>query len=79
MEIKRILRYLKDTEDYGLWYKIGGNLDLEVFIDVDWAGNLDDRKNTSGGAFFLGKRLVSWKVARSKTTHPNPWLKQNML
>jgi hypothetical protein len=60
MEIKRIMRYLKGIEGYGLWYNFGGNLDLKVFTDVDWAGNLDERKSTSGGAFFLGKRLVSW-------------------
>ena len=53
MEIKRILRYLKGTKDYGLCYKLGGNLDLKVFIDVDWVGKIDDRKSTSGGAFFL--------------------------
>ena len=41
MAIKRILRYLKGTEDYGLWYKLGGNLDLKVFIDANWAGNID--------------------------------------
>ena len=23
------MRYLKCTEEYGLWYKIGGNLDLK--------------------------------------------------
>ena len=61
MAIRRILRYLKGTEDYGLWYKLGGNLDLKVFTDADWAENLDVRKSTSGRAFFLGKRLVSWK------------------
>ena len=60
MEIKRIMRYLKGTKDYGLWYKFGGNLDLKVFIDADWAGSIDDSKSTSGGKFFLGKRLVSW-------------------
>ena len=60
MAVKRILRYLRGIEDYGLWYKFGGNLDLKVFTDADWAGNIDDRKSTSGGAFFLGKRLVSW-------------------
>ena len=57
--IKRIISYLKGTEDYGLWYKLGGNLDLKVFTDADWVGSIHDRKNTSGGAFFLGKRLVS--------------------
>ena len=59
MAVKRILRYLKGTEDYGLWCKLGGNLDLKVFTDADWARNIDDRKSTSGGALFLGKRLVS--------------------
>eukprot|EP00253_Pinus_taeda_P018110 PITA_18110 len=28
--------------------------------DVDWAGSVDDRKSTSGGAFFMGSKLVSW-------------------
>ena len=60
MAVKRILRYLKGTEDYGLWYKLGGNMDLKVFIDVDWARNIDDKKSTSGEMFFLCKRLVSW-------------------
>ena len=67
MEIKRILRYLKGTEDYGLWYKLGGNLNLKVFTDADWVGSLDDRKITSGEALFLGKRLVSW--TRKKKLH----------
>ena len=37
-----------------------GNLDLKVFIDANWVSNIDDRKRTSGGAFFLGKRLLYW-------------------
>ena len=40
--------------------KKGGNLELKEFIDVDWLGSVDDGKSTSGGAFFLGKRLVPW-------------------
>ena len=50
---------------YGI---IGGNLDLKVFPDVDWAGSIDDRKSTSGGAFFLGKRLVSWASKKKNCT-----------
>ena len=60
MAIKRIIRYIKGTKDYGLWYKIGGNLDLKVSTDANWAGSIDDKKSTSAGSFFLGKRLVSW-------------------
>ena len=64
MTIKRIMRYLKGTKDYGLWYKKGGNFELKAFIDENWAGSIDDRKNTSSGAFFLGKRLVSWTLKK---------------
>ena len=60
MAIKRIMKYLKGTKAYGLWYKIGGNLNIKVFTNVDWVGSIDVRKSTSGGAFFLDKRLVSW-------------------
>ena len=60
MVVKRIMRYLKGTEDYGLYYKKNEKFELRAYTDVDWASNIDDRKSTSGGAFFLGKRLVSW-------------------
>ena len=68
MPIKRILRYLKGIEDYFLWYKLRGNINLNVFTDADWARNIDDRKSTSGGAFFLGKRLVFWTSKKQNCT-----------
>ena len=60
MNVKRIMRYLKGIEDYGLYYKKNEKFTLRAYTDVDWAGNIDDRKNTDGGEFFLGKRLVTW-------------------
>lgn len=60
MVVKRILRYLKGIEDYGLYYKKNENYELKVYTNAYWDGNVDDRNSTSGGAFFLGKRLVSW-------------------
>ena len=68
MIVKKILRYLKGIEDYGLWYKLGGKLDLKVFTDANWVGNIDDRTSMSGGAFFLGKRLVSWTRKKQNCT-----------
>lgn len=59
MTIKRIMRYLKGTQDYGLWYKKGGIFELKSFTNVEWASSIDDRKSTSGGELFLRKRLVS--------------------
>lgn len=48
------MRYLKGIEDYGLYYKKHERFELKFYTDVDWVGNVDDRKSTSGGAFFLG-------------------------
>ena len=33
---------------------------MKAFTDVDWERSIYDRKSTSSGALFLGKRLVSW-------------------
>ena len=42
-----------------MWYPIGNQLDLYAFTNVDWVGYVDDRKSTTGAAFFLGGCLVS--------------------
>ena len=60
MVVKRIMRYLKGTNDFGLYYKRSEKFELNDHTDADWGGNIDDRKSTSGGALFLGKRLVTW-------------------
>lgn len=57
---KRILRYLKGTIDYGIMYKNGEKSELFGFTDSDYAGDLDDRKSTSGYAFMMGSGAVSW-------------------
>lgn len=33
--VKRILRYLKTIENYGLWYKKEDNFELKVYTDAD--------------------------------------------
>ena len=58
--VKRIFRYLKGTINLGLWYPRKKSFSLRAYSDADWVGCVDDRKSTSGGAFFLGKSLVSW-------------------
>ncbi|CAM8971629.1 unnamed protein product [Rhodiola kirilowii] len=60
MNVKRIIRYVCGTADYGLWYTKDTNSCLVGYCDADWAGNAEDRKSTSGGCFFLGNNLVSW-------------------
>jgi hypothetical protein len=60
LAVKRIFRYLQGTVDYGLWYPKDTNLVLKAYTNADWEGSIDDRKSTSGDAFFLGSCLVSW-------------------
>ncbi|CAM8982498.1 unnamed protein product [Rhodiola kirilowii] len=60
MNVKRIIKYVSGTSDYGLWYTKDTNSCLVGYCNVDWAGNAEDRKSTSGGCFFLGNNLVSW-------------------
>ncbi|CAM8972838.1 unnamed protein product [Rhodiola kirilowii] len=60
MNVKRIIKYVCGTVDYGLWYTKDTNSCLVGYCDADWARNAEDRKSTSGGCFFLGNNLVSW-------------------
>jgi hypothetical protein len=58
--VKRIFKYLKGTMTYGLWYPRNQNFQLTAYSDADWANCVDERKSTSGGAFFLGDSLFAW-------------------
>ncbi|XP_062020877.1 secreted RxLR effector protein 161-like [Rosa rugosa] len=58
--IKRIFRYLKGTAELGIFYKRGGEESLVAFSDSDYAGDLGDRKSTSGYVFKLSSGAVAW-------------------
>jgi hypothetical protein len=62
--IKRILRYLQGTTDYGLLLCRSSSSDLVVYTDADWVGCLDTRRSTSDYAVFLGDNLVFWSAKR---------------
>ena len=55
--VKRVFRYLRGTSDYGLCYQgrpgLERMLEIRGFADVDWAGDLDQRRSTSGYVFSL--------------------------
>ncbi|KAH9318743.1 hypothetical protein KI387_020512 [Taxus chinensis] len=50
----------KGTVDLGLEYKKNDNFFLTGYSDSDHAGNIDDKKSTSGFVFFLGSGPISW-------------------
>jgi hypothetical protein len=57
---KRVLRYVKGTVNFGLFYKKGGTKELVGYTDSDYAGDQNDRKSTSGHVFVLNDGVVSW-------------------
>jgi hypothetical protein len=59
MVMKRILRYLQGTPDYGLLLRSSSGSDPFVYTDADWAGCPDTRRSTPGYVVFLGDNLVS--------------------
>jgi hypothetical protein len=47
-QVKRILKYVNGTSDYGILYAHDENSKLIGYCDAYWAGSADDRKSTSG-------------------------------
>nr|GEX02395.1 uncharacterized mitochondrial protein AtMg00810-like [Tanacetum cinerariifolium] len=62
--VKRIFRYLKGQPKLGLWYPRDSSFDLEAYSDSDYARANLDRKSTTGGCQFLGRRLISWQCKK---------------
>ena len=60
MVAKHAVRYLEGTIDYGLKYDTNQKINLEGYVDLDWAGSSIDRKSTSGCCFSMGSCVISW-------------------
>ncbi|XP_050919141.1 secreted RxLR effector protein 161-like [Lathyrus oleraceus] len=58
--VKRILRYLHGTSNYGIWYSKGSDCNLVGYTDSNFTGFKSDRKSTSGTCHMFSKSLVSW-------------------
>ncbi|GMJ06483.1 cysteine-rich RLK (RECEPTOR-like protein kinase) 8 [Hibiscus trionum] len=57
----RILRYLKKTPEHGLLFKKTQDRTVRIFTDSSWAGELTDRRSTSGYCAFVWENLVTWR------------------
>ncbi|KAK6140717.1 hypothetical protein DH2020_025535 [Rehmannia glutinosa] len=70
---KKVLRYLKGSRFLGIKFTSSPHMNLEAYVDADWASSCDDRKSIGGYCVFLGPNLLTWcskkhqVVARSST------------
>ena len=65
--VKQILRYVKGTINLGCTYRKGNEgLILRGYSDSDMAGDVDDRKSTTGMIFYLGPNPISWNSQKQK-------------
>ena len=62
--LKRVLKYLKGTADWGIRYQANDaepdELRVIGYSDADWAGDVNDRVSTSGYVFTLAGAPVCW-------------------
>jgi hypothetical protein len=67
--VKRIMRYLHGTSDYGLiyqWQSVAPK--LTGFCDAYYGGDLDTRRSRSGYIFQFGSGLIAWSSQSQKCT-----------
>src|SRR5579871_4476268 len=65
--VKHIFQYLKNTMNIGITYGNSDELEIEIYSDADWGGNLDSRKSTSDYVVMLGNGAISWKSKLQST------------
>ncbi|XP_019056987.1 PREDICTED: uncharacterized protein LOC109116286 [Tarenaya hassleriana] len=57
---KRVLRYLRGTQTFGIRFSRCEEFGLVGYSDSDWAGCVDDMRSTSGFCFSFGSGCFSW-------------------
>jgi len=58
MNVMKIFNYIQHTKNYGI--KIQKGMNLKVYVDADYAGDLNTRKSTSGFLMMLGNTPTNW-------------------
>jgi len=67
-QLKRVLRYVKGTTDFGLIYTKGKEVSpLRGFVDADFANDINDKKSTSGYLFQIYGSTVCWSTRKQST------------
>lgn len=62
--VKRIIRYLAGTLNYGLLLTRDNNEDLLGYADASWGEDIEDRKSTTGYCFMVCGKIVQWRSCK---------------
>ena len=63
--VKRVIRYLKGTLNYGITY--GSDSTLTGYTDADWAADAETRRSLGAYVFLLYGGAVSWTSKRQQS------------
>jgi hypothetical protein len=71
-ELKRVLKFVIDTKDYGLkmepkYESDQAEWELMLYTDSDWAGDKDSRKSVTGYGLMLMDCPIVWKSRQQDT------------
>ena len=69
LAVKHILRYVRGSPTLGCFYRREGTERVRLigYSDSDLAGDIDDRKSTTGMIFYLGSSPITWSSQKQKT------------
>ncbi|GJS24011.1 putative ribonuclease H-like domain-containing protein [Tanacetum coccineum] len=51
---------------HGVFFKLNGHLETQLYTDADWARDKGDRRSTSGYFTLVGGNLVTWRSKKQK-------------
>lgn len=70
--VRKIVSYLRQTSNLRLRLATKGNLQLQGYVDADWAMDPTDRKSTSGYIFQLRTSSIQWTCRKQHSTALSP-------
>ncbi|XP_035844890.1 WAT1-related protein At4g15540 isoform X5 [Helianthus annuus] len=62
--VKRILRYVKGTIDFGITFRRATSSNILGYSVADWARCIETHRSTYGYSILLGGNLVSWSAKK---------------
>ena len=64
---KRVVRYVKNARNKGVFYPYNNTLILTAYCDADWGACPTTRKSTTGFVTLLGDAPLTWRSKKQPT------------